>query len=107
MQQGEPRLVSWKQTENLIEYSSGVRQKAARSSRLTAAFFLLNWWTWNVAIRAIHAAVAILWPHYRPATLAFRKELAGIRRHFFSRLMPALRASQRRIQYRLIHHCRH
>ena len=65
---------------------------------LVAALTLLDGWTLHTAVGAIDAAVARLGLQDRPAALAVVEVLAGVRGHRIRSPVPAIRASDGRLQ---------
>jgi hypothetical protein len=63
----------------------------------TTRVSLLNRWTLRVAVRTKDAAIAFERLEQRAATPALIEELAGVRRHQFALLVPALRAGDGRV----------
>jgi hypothetical protein len=67
--------------------------RAGTASGETAMFFcFLYRRTRHITVRAEDAAVPRLWLEQRTAALALKEELAGVRWHYFRRLMTTARA---------------
>ena len=74
-----------------------------KSSRAAARSVRLDWRALLISVGAEDATVARLWPQQRLAVLALVKPLARFGRHGFFLDMPALRASECRLQCDLAH----
>ncbi len=64
---------------------------------------LLNWRAFDRTVRAKNATIAFFWFEQGSAGLTFIEKQAGIGRHGFRFGMPAVRASERRVENHIIH----
>lgn len=86
---GEPPRHCCDATRHAAHPVAGRESAAALARRL-------HWRTWDIAVRAEHAAVTCLWAQQRVAARALVEELAGMRRHFEGLGEPALGTGERR-----------
>jgi len=95
-----PRKCTTRKTSfYLSKLDFGINLRAGTASGSVATLSrLLYRRAWRVTIRAEHAAIPRLGFEHRAAALAFIKELAGVRRHCFRRLMTTMRACDRGLE---------